>query len=248
MQVGLLVILTSSFKNMAEEKGRHLSFFKIKQNTLLTFLLPSVFAAVWYFPRLSVYFFWQKPAAPDPCTITPVSSSRQSYHCYYFLTSRLLCSLYKRGQLSKQQRDNRDCSFTFLLSEATKGQTRDGGRERIDVCRQKSCTPEMATSSRSAFCPRVAYWPACRPTLGTTSGCAGLPVPKGGAGIQLQLKKALLALSDGHRKREAHILLFALAWRSCITSPKINSSWSHPCCRAGGIQPLRRCRGVCLIS
>lgn len=121
---------------MAEEKGRHLSFFKIKQNTLLTFLLPSVFAAVWYFPRLSVYFFWQKPAAPDPCTITPVSSSRQSYHCYYFLTSRLLCSLYKRGQLSKQQRDNRDCSFTFLLSEATKGQTRDGGRERMDVCRQ----------------------------------------------------------------------------------------------------------------
>lgn len=101
-----------------------------------------------------VYFFWQ-PAAPDLCTISPVSSSRQSYHCYYFLTSWLLWSLNKRGQLSKQQRDNRDCSFTFLLSEATKGWTRDGGRGRTDMCRQKSCTPDTATSSRSTLC----MWP-----------------------------------------------------------------------------------------
>lgn len=74
-----------------------------------------------------VVYFFRQPAAPDLCTISPVSSSRQSYHCYYFLTSWLLWSLYKRGQLSKQQRDNRDCSFTFLLSEATKGWTWDGG-------------------------------------------------------------------------------------------------------------------------
>lgn len=192
-----------------------------------------------------VYFFWQ-PAAPDLCTISPVSSSRQSYHCYYFLTSWLLWSLNKRGQLSKQQRDNRDCSFTFLLSEATKGRTRDGGRGRTDMCRQKSCTPDTATSFRSTLC----MWPIDQLANqhGIPSSCAGLPVPKGGAGIQLQLKKALLATSDGHRKWEAHISLFALAWRSCTASPKMNSSWSHPCCRVGGIQPLQRCHGVCLIS
>lgn len=56
-----------------------------------------MFAAAWYFPKLSA--FWQ-PAAPVSCTICQGGSSRQSY---YFLTFWLLCSFYKDASYPKSR-------------------------------------------------------------------------------------------------------------------------------------------------
>lgn len=53
MQVGLIVIWISSFKNKAEkEGGKHSSFYKKKKPTaLLSSLFPLVYAAAWYFSK-----------------------------------------------------------------------------------------------------------------------------------------------------------------------------------------------------
>lgn len=53
MQVGLIVIWISSFKNKAEkEGGKHSSFYKKKKPTaLLSSLFPLVYAAAWHFSK-----------------------------------------------------------------------------------------------------------------------------------------------------------------------------------------------------
>lgn len=167
---------------------------------------------------------FRQPAAPVSCIISQGCLSRQSYHCYHFLTSWLLCSLYKEVNYSKS-RGTMETVYLHSFYQKLKG-TDMGcrGRERMDVCMRDSCTLEKDAFSRYALCPCAAYWSACRPTLGITSSPAGLPMHKGWVGIQLWLKKSLLAVSDGQTKGEAHILLFAFAWRSCTSSPERNGS------------------------
>lgn len=112
---------------------------------LLTSLFPLVFAAAWYFPKLSAFL-----TACSPLLLHCFPRRFKQAKLPLLLLFNFLAALQLvwRGQLSKQQRDNRDCLFTLLLSEVTK----DGmGGERTHVHRQDSCTLEMNASSRSAY-------------------------------------------------------------------------------------------------
>lgn len=89
---------------------------------LLTSLFPLVFAAAWYFPKLSAFLTACSPLfshcfprrfkrAKLPLLLLPLRL------LFNFLAA---LQLVRRGHLSKQQRDNKDCLFTLLLSEFTK--------------------------------------------------------------------------------------------------------------------------------
>lgn len=211
---------------------------------MLTFLFPSVFAAVWYFPRL---FIFSDNLQPLIFALYPSKFKQAKLPLLLFFNIVTALELVQKRSAVQTAEGQQRLFIHIPFIRSYKG-TDMGWGEREDRCVQAEILHTRDGHFFQIYSLHVAYWPACKPTLGIPSSCAGLPVPKGGAGIQLQLKKALLAASDGHRKWEAHISLFALAWRSCTASPKMNSSWSHPCCNAGGIQHLQRWHGVCLIS
>lgn len=165
-----------------------------------------MFAAAWYFPRLSVFL---------------TACSRWVLHCFprrfkqaklpLLLLFNVLAALQlvQRVQVFKQQRDNGDCLFTLLLSEVTKD-----GMGGEDTCTQAGFLHSWDERLfQICLCVGVTYWSACRLTLSIASSHAGLPMQKGWAGIQLWLKKSLLAILDGQRK-ETHMLPFAFARRS----------------------------------
>jgi len=193
---------------MAEEKGEtHLSFSVIfYKEPLLTSLFPLVFAAAWYFPKLSAFL-----TACSPCFLHYFPRRFKQAELLLLLFFNLVAALQlvQRGQLSKQQRDSRDCLFALLLSEVAKVQTRDGG-QREDIRVQ---TGFLHTGEGRLF--RICFVSACCLCIslhGNTQHChAGLPRQKGQAAVQLWLKKSLLAISDRQRKGEAHVLLFAFA-------------------------------------
>lgn len=194
---------------MAEEEGgKHLSFSIIfLQRTFVNILVS-----------IGEYFL----TAGSPCFLH-YFPRRQSYYYYYFFTLWLLCSLYKEVNYPNSRRT---MDTVYLHSFHQKLQRdRHGKGEREDGRVQ---TGFLHTGEGDLFqiclCLRVAYWSARRPTLSIASSRAGLPMEKGWAVIQLWLKKSLLAILDGQRKGETHMLLFAFAWWNCATSPERNGS------------------------
>lgn len=156
---------------------------------MLTSLFPLVYAAARYFPKLSGVFFLTV-CSPWFSYYFLSIWNRQSYHYCWFFN---FMAAPPWSWVSKQHRDNGDCSFTFLFLEAIKGQA---WWERGQMCRQEPCTLGMAASPRPAFHLHVAI-------NQLAGGCTASPVvvlgSEGWAGIQLCLKKAFLAMSDGQR-------------------------------------------------
>lgn len=121
------------------------------------------------------------------------------------------------------------------------------GAERVDMCRQDSCTlrwmalqicGSLVVSSQTGTQHRQQ---PCR---------KGLLMQKGWAGIQLWLKKPLLAILDEQRKWPT-CCCFCILEEAALPSPDGNGSWNHWCCTRSRMQHSslsHMCWEVCLIS
>lgn len=101
--------------------------------------------------------------------------------------------------------------FTLLLSEVTKGQTWDGREERGQTCADRIPAHRRRTPFSDLL--YVCVLPIDQLTdqhSASPAAVLGSPCKKGWAGIQLQVKKSFLAISDGQRRGEAHTLLLLL--------------------------------------
>lgn len=166
----------------------------------------------------------------------------------------LFSNLVQRGQLSKGQSDNEDCLYRLLWSEVTNRQTWDGDREdgRVQTGFLHTWDGHLFQICWSLG---VTYWSAHRLTLGITNnhsegGLHGLLMQKGWAGIQLWLKKHLLAILDEQRIWPTCCCLCLLE-EAALPSPEGNGSWNHWCQTRGRIQHSSLSQmywEVCLIS
>lgn len=125
------------------------------------------------------------------------------------------------------------------------------GAERMDVCGQDSCTLEMDASSDLLKS-------GCHLLISSQTGTQhhqqpcrkGLFMQKGWAGIQLWLKKPLLAILDEQRKWPT-CCCFHMLEEAALPSPEENGSWNHWCCTRSRMQHSylsQMCWEVSLIS
>lgn len=98
-----------------------------------------MFTAAWYFPKLSASFDSLQPLFL--ALFIPREVRQKRYHYYYFLT------WYKEVNYPKG-RGTMETVYLECFDQKLQTDRHGMGAERMDMCRQDSCTLEMDASTR----------------------------------------------------------------------------------------------------